>query len=424
MPPNTDEVVRFMSEVASRAVGGHRGDPRDRTSGEPIGIGSHLATADLHKDAGLELGGPTRMAAFKRLVLRVLRPYATSQAAYNRAVLAALHSLSHNIGAVQVDVDERLGRTQATLTSTELFQQQSVRDIQRRLARLDEHVESVRASLAETADKRVADHGELALQRARIELFLAEARQRLPEPFDREQLERLTGDADSWLAPLYAQLEEAFRGSRDEIYESQKEYLADIVAVSPTAPVVDIGCGRGEWLELLGHNGIPAYGVDTNEAFVQRNRDRGLDVRHEDAISHLTGLQPGTVGAVTAFHVVEHLEFPDAVRMIDSALVALRPGGTLIFETPNPTNIVVGTSAFYLDPTHRNPLHPELLRFLVEARGFVDVEVRYLHASRDSAFALPDDDAPQLRRVVEHLNWAFFGPLDFAVIGRKAKPAS
>jgi O-antigen chain-terminating methyltransferase len=95
----------------------------------------------------------------------------------------------------------------------------------------------------------------------------------------------------------------------------------------------------------------------------------------------------------------------------------------VILETPNPTNVVVGSSSFYLDPTHRNPVHPLFLQFLLEARGFVDVELRYLHPSREAGFSLPDDDEPQRRRLVDHLNWAFFGPLDYAVIGRKAKPA-
>ena len=107
---------------------------------------------------------------------------------------------------------------------------------------------------------------------------------------------------------------------------------------------------------------IAGYGVDINEVVVERCRARGLDVRAADALVHLREVPEGSVRAVTSFHVVEHLSLDTLVQLIDAALVALKAGGLLIFETPNPTNINVGAASFYLDPTHLKPLHPQFLR--------------------------------------------------------------
>ena len=397
-----------MDEVVSRALGEQ---PAPRVGAiEPFELVEHLDTADRHKDAGVRLSGTTRFAGAKRALLRVVRMYTTEQAAFNHAVLASLHSLNHNIESARVEADQRMARTQAAVTSTEMT--------------VNETVEALRTAVARLADDRATERTELAMLRSRVDLFLEEARRRLPEPFSEEQLRTLTAEADdAWLSPLYAQLEERFRGSRAEVQALQKAYLDDIAALGPAAVVLDIGCGRGEWLELLRDNDITAYGVDTNEPFVAQNVERGLDVRLGDALEHLASLEEGTLGAVTGFHIVEHLEFPTVVRLVDAALRALRPGGILLFETPNPTNVMVGSASFYLDPTHRNPVHPHFLQFLLEARGFAKADIRWLHPAQNVPFTAPGEgtSAEAMQRLVEHLNWAFFGPLDYAVIGRKAR---
>jgi O-antigen chain-terminating methyltransferase len=229
---------------------------------------------------------------------------------------------------------------------------------------------------------------------------------------------------DERASELYAEFEDVFRGSRSEIAQRQKTYLDVLEAAGAEGPVVDIGCGRGEWLELLTQHGIQAYGVDTNEAVLQAARDRGLDVRSGDGLKHLAALPPGSVRAVSAFHFAEHISLSDLMHLLDASLRALRPGGLLILETPNPTNLVVGAASFYIDPTHLRPLHPQFLEFLVKVRGFVDVEVRYVNPLAESQIVLPqmgtDVQAEAMQRVVSQLNWALFGPQDYAVIGRKA----
>jgi O-antigen chain-terminating methyltransferase len=419
--PTPSEVVSYMDEVTSRALGKRPPGPaRHQQPIEPF-----LETADRHKEAGTRLPGPSRMAALKQAVIRVARLYTVEQAAFNQAVLSALLELNVGLNEVRADVDRRLGTSQAALTSTDLTLEQTRAAVDR----LEQRLLDVRNLLASSGEQRAEDRTDLLNLRARVDMLLEEARKRLPEPLSADQLGRFAHELDGKLDPLYKQLEDRFRGSREAIVDLQKEYLADVAELKGgAAPVVDIGCGRGEWLELLKDNGIPAYGVDTNATFAALNQERGLDVRFGDALEHLESVPDGSIGAVTGFHLAEHLEFPVLVRLIDAARRALRPGGPLIFETPNPTNVVVGSSAFYLDPTHRNPLHPHFMEFLLAARGFANVELRFLHPSDEQAFVLPvakEDTAEHdaMSRIVDHLNWAFFGPQDFAVVGRRSSAA-
>jgi SAM-dependent methyltransferase len=188
-----------------------------------------------------------------------------------------------------------------------------------------------------------------------------------------------SGDASVW---LYAAFEETFRGSRDEIAARLSVYLSDAhAAVQATGgrPVVDIGCGRGEWIERLRDEGLTALGADTNAEMVAGCRARGIDVVQGDGADVLDAREPGSVAAVTAFHVVEHLPLAGQLRLMVAAYRALAPGGVLIMETPNPENVLVGAWTFYMDPTHLRPVPPSLLRFLIEASSFEVVDVRRLH---------------------------------------------
>jgi SAM-dependent methyltransferase len=214
----------------------------------------------------------------------------------------------------------------------------------------------------------------------------------------------------------YVAFEEEFRGAQEEIRATQKGYLADIRAAGAGGdadPVLDLGCGRGEWLDLLQADGLRARGVDTNGVMVRQCRERGLEVEQGNALGLLSGLPDGALGAVTAFHLIEHLPFPVLHDLLDHAHRALRPGGTLILETPNPENVLVGSHTFYHDPTHRNPMTPTATRFLVRYFGFEDPEIRRLHPYPEDA-KVPGSD-PLTERVNGHL----CGPQDFAVIARK-----
>lgn len=219
------------------------------------------------------------------------------------------------------------------------------------------------------------------------------------------------------LDPLYVSLEERFRGAREDIRERQSIYLPYVTKANAgrrSAPVVDLGCGRGEWLELLREHDLVARGVDLNRGFLRQCEALGLDVVEEDAIAHLQGRKTSSIGAISCFHIVEHLPLQRVIALLDEAMRTLRRGGILLLETPNPTNLVVGACNFYLDPTHRNPLPPLLLQFLVEARGFAGVELLPLHATAPEWMNGREDP------VSLTLNHFLFGAQDYGIVARKS----
>jgi SAM-dependent methyltransferase len=171
---------------------------------------------------------------------------------------------------------------------------------------------------------------------------------------------------------FYRAFEDRHRGSRELIKSRLSAYLPFLlplaVAQRPTA--LDLGCGRGEWLELLGETGFAARGVDLDEGMLAACRERGLDVATEDALASLRAQPDASLALVSAFHLVEHIPFEAVQELITEAWRALQPGGLLIIETPNPENLVVATSGFYMDPSHLRPIPPQLLEFVVEFGGF------------------------------------------------------
>ena len=227
-------------------------------------------------------------------------------------------------------------------------------------------------------------------------------------------------DVDGWgprFAAIYADFTEHFRGSTAEVSAKLEGYLPDVHRLAGPGGVVDLGCGRGEWLALLRAAGVAARGVDSNPAFVAAGRARGLDMELGDALGYLEALPPDSIDMVTAFHVIEHLATEDLLALLEAARGALRPGGCLLLETPNPTNLVMAACDFYNDPTHRSPLPPALTEYLVSTQGFGDVEVRPLHPKTSPLRPTRDDGAgTQLHELVAQ---ALFGPQDYAVLGYK-----
>ena len=172
---------------------------------------------------------------------------------------------------------------------------------------------------------------------------------------------------------FYRAFEDRYRGSRDVIKQRLSKYLPFLQAIRvhyPDAAAIDLGCGRGEWLEVLGEQGLSAHGVDLDEGMLAAARERGLDVREQDVVVALAGLPDQSMAIVSAFHLVEHIPFNTLRRLVAEALRVLVPGGLLILETPNPENIVVGCSDFYTDPSHLRPIPPSLLAFVAEYAGY------------------------------------------------------
>ena len=227
-------------------------------------------------------------------------------------------------------------------------------------------------------------------------------------------------DVGGWgprFAAIYADFTEHFRGSTAEVSAKLEGYLPDVHRIVGPGGVVDLGCGRGEWLALLRVAGVVARGVDANAAFVAAGRARGLDMELGDALRYLQALPADSLDMVTAFHVLEHLTTEDLLALLEAAHRVLRPGGCLLLETPNPRNLVMAACDFYNDPTHRSPLPPALTEYLVSTHGFGDVEVRPLHpAATPPELPAGQHAGAPVQDLVER---ALFGPQDYAVLGYK-----
>lgn len=208
---------------------------------------------------------------------------------------------------------------------------------------------------------------------------------------------------------FYVAFEDACRGKTLDLWAKLEPYLE----VLPPAParVVDLGCGRGEWLLFLQAKGYAVLGVEPNGAMVQRCHQAGLPVAQLDGLTWLHAQADASVEVLTAFQVVEHIPFAQLLLWLREAARVLRPGGRLIVETPNPENVLVGSHTFYHDPTHRNPLTPTLLCFALEYCGLKVEKVLRLNPYPPEA-RVPGDDALTAR-----VNGHFCGPQDFAVIG-------
>ncbi|MEQ5801213.1 class I SAM-dependent methyltransferase [Halomonas sp. H10-9-1] len=215
---------------------------------------------------------------------------------------------------------------------------------------------------------------------------------------------------------FYRALEARFRGAPSAITALMREHLPEVHSTVPLAeglPLLDLGCGRGEWLALLRQEGIAARGVDLNAANIRAGREQGLEVRYQDALAALCDSADASLGMVSAFHLVEHLDHDQLRLLLHEAHRALAPGGRLLLETPNPQNLIVGSCNFYLDPTHVRPLPPDFLVFLAEFAGFEGVAARPLHPVGEQHHL--HEESETARR----LNHYLYGPQDYALLATR-----
>ena len=211
---------------------------------------------------------------------------------------------------------------------------------------------------------------------------------------------------------FYRAFEDKYRGPREMIKTRLRVYspfVQQLTSQNTDSKAIDLGCGRGEWLELLGELGVDAHGVDLDDGMLLACRELGLSVETGEAISCLKNLPDESQVIVSGFHIVEHIPFDNLKLLVQEALRVLQPAGLLILETPNPENIVVGTSSFYLDPTHLNPIPPPLLAFLPEFYGFYRTKIIRLQESPD---LIP-------RKAVSLLGVLSGASPDYAIIAQK-----
>lgn len=225
----------------------------------------------------------------------------------------------------------------------------------------------------------------------------------------------------------YYEFNRLFSG-RDEIVE--RLYDPYVKFFQGCQKVLDIGCGRGAFLELLRENGIRAYGIDVDEEMVRLGLGRGLDVKLGEALTQLRSLADESLDGIFMGHVVEHLEPDRLMELVRLCYAKLKPGSYLVFETPNTLSLFVLLNTYLRDPTHVQRLHPETYRFIADRQGFREVHLSYSHpvpeelwltkVSSDERSAGPfQSQLAVLNRNIDRLNEVLYGYQNVAVIAKK-----
>jgi SAM-dependent methyltransferase len=221
----------------------------------------------------------------------------------------------------------------------------------------------------------------------------------------------------------YVGFEDAFRGSPDAIRARLTDYVPIFAGASD---VLDIGCGRGEFLGLLRENGVSGRGIDLNDAMVEVCREKGLEASKADALSYLGSLPDGSLGGLFAAQVVEHLEPAYLTRLLEAAFEKLRPGAPIVLETINPACWFAFFESYIRDITHVRPLHPDTLKFLLVASGFNQIDIRYRAPYPEheklqpiATGAIAADAIETLNANVKKLNQLLFTYLDYAAVARR-----
>lgn len=267
-------------------------------------------------------------------------------------------------------------------------------------------------SLSERADESGA-------VRERVDRLLRELEERLTRMERRDRSKgvvhspTIASQPAGAAIPDYFAYESRMRGSVDEIRERQRVYVDDFRG---HAPVLDVGCGRGEFLALLGNAGIEARGIDADADMVAYARGDGRAVEQADAVAYLERLEDESLGGIFMGQVVEHLPAGLLARVLELAFAKLRAGGVFVAETINPLS-PIALRNYFADLTHAQPLVPETLELLAKQVGFDETEVRFLN---EPAERLTEPDDPLIAANVRRLNDLLFGPLDYALVARKA----
>jgi O-antigen chain-terminating methyltransferase len=386
-----------------------------------------LPAADAEVDALNALwqpapaAGPGPASALRRALVAALRPALQRQAEFNAVLVRALNA--------------RREREQAAEAGRRALADALVRYAQRvepvmdardrvRVAEAPTDAQLVLQAFEQRIDALQARLDGLLALRDRLEALSEEMRALRsalaggpPAPELAQAATRAADDA------VYTAFENRFRGSRDAIRARQADYVA---LLRGQAPVADLGCGRGEFLDALRAAGISARGVEGNANAVAECRDRGLDVVQGDLVAFLRAQPDGSLGAVFAAQVAEHLPPPVLGTLLAQAHRVLRRDGLLVLETVNAASALAFLDVFIRDLTHERPLHPETLRFLAAAAGFSEARIEWrspvpedvkLRSAPSGALAPPV--ARVFNENVERLNALLFAPLDYALVARR-----
>jgi SAM-dependent methyltransferase len=332
----------------------------------------------------------------RTMVARLLRP----QEAFNATLVEYVNT---SVRPLEVAIDD-------------------VRRFHEALAARERRVEAAMAAMRAEHDELRSSVGVLQQATHALSKDLA-SRATSVAPVDAGAIAQTTPVATDSLSHKYVGFEDAFRGSPEQI----RARLADYVAIfAGASDVLDIGCGRGEFLGLLREQGVTGRGIDLNDAMVEVCRDKGLEATRADALSYLRGLPDGALGGLFAAQVAEHLEPAYLTNLLDAAFEKLRPGAAIVLETINPACWFAFFESYIRDITHVRPLHPDTLKFLLIASGFHHIDIRYRVPYPEHEKLQPiaasgalGDSVETINANVNKLNRLLFTHLDYAAVARR-----
>ena len=379
---------------------------RDLKKNDMSDIYSYLDEAERNARVGLNVPEFNRLFILKRITYRwvlkflfkILKVVTINQRQFNLSILDALRSVINDYNSLKLRFADSGTRFDTGII--ELKAKLKQKDVE--IDKLNNMVNYMKNSLIQM-EKRIKN--------------IPEGVKEDVEKISKDKLQDLSDKISYDLESLYVFLEDNLRGSRKEIKERLKIYIPIIKKANigkKDSSILDIGCGRGEWLELLKEENLYGRGLDSNKVMVKICKDRGLDVIDSDAINFIKNISDNSLGAVTGFHLIEHYGFDFLIKLLDEILRILKPGGLVILETPNPNNVLVGSCSFYLDPTHNKPIPSSLIKLVLESRGFSKIKIMNINPFKDD-FKIKEDDSETSKRFNDY----FYGPQDYAVVGFK-----
>jgi SAM-dependent methyltransferase len=283
------------------------------------------------------------------------------------------------------------------------------------------HVGMIFKSMEWRVDKLAAEYEDVKILMKKF-LFLKEKLNKLLSVLEEKkipsppQVKEILEPLEDW---RYAGFENRFRGYEDEIKKQQANYLPYF---KKKGKVLDLGCGRGEFLELLEKNGINGAGIDINDQMIDICLEKGLVCQKGDILEKLAEYENESLSGIFSSQVIEHLPPSYLKRLLELAYFKLAPSSYLVLETINPVSVFSLVQIYFLDLSHQKPIHPQAIKFLMESSGFEEVKIEYSSPIEEERLQdLPgaDEVSTVLNQNIDKLNKLLYSPSNYAAIGKK-----